>query len=268
MAKAKRGLHKEITSIFDGVPLPNSPVSPSPSTPAGGRDRSQKQPQPDKGRFEMPVISGPPAADKPKVSEVAGPTTPAPRPAPKVVPIEKPQGDFVVKSSARNLFGNIVNQITARVLASKPGADPGRQKVMVLLIPVLFVVFIVVFIRVLPGLKGGTVAQVQPAPKDTVSTSKTQITWETPEPYPTTLRDPMQFGSVSTSTGPDDQSGTEVQLVVTGIVYSADSPTAVIGTKIVREGDEIMGAKVLKINPDSVDFEKDGKTFTRKVEKR
>jgi hypothetical protein len=268
MAKAKRGLHKEITSIFDGVPLPNNPVPQSPSSPAGGRDVSQRPAQPDKGRLEMPVVTGPPApVDKPKVSEIAKPKTPA-GPTPKAVPIEKPQGSFVVKSSARSFFENIVNQITARVLAPKPGVDSGRQKVMVLLVPVLFLVFIVVFVKVLPGLKGGAVAPMPPAPTGVASASSAQISWETPEPYPRTLRDPMQFGSTSTSGGPDDQGGTEVQLIVTGIVYSEDSPTAVIGTKIVREGDDIMGAKVVKINPDSVDFEKDGKRFTQRVQKK
>jgi hypothetical protein len=262
MAKAKRGLHKEITSIFDGVPLPNKHgVSQSPSSPPGGCGPSESQPQPGKGRFEMPVVSGP-LPQKPKVSEIPKPKTPA-ESAPKAMPIEKPQGNFVVKSSARSFFENIVARITARVVTSKPGTDPGRQKVMVVLVPMLFVVFIVVFIRVLPGLKGGAVAQVGVA-----GGSNSQVTWEIPEPYPQTLRDPMQFGSVGQSAGPDGQGGDDAQLVVAGIVYSQDSPTAVIGTTIVRKGDKIMGATVVKINPDSVEFEINGKSLTRKVQKR
>jgi hypothetical protein len=47
--------------------------------------------------------------------------------------------------------------------------------------------------------------------------------------------------------------------LVTGIVYSADKPSAIVDRKIVHEGDVIYGATVVKIYRDSVKFSKKGK---------
>jgi type II secretory pathway component PulC len=55
------------------------------------------------------------------------------------------------------------------------------------------------------------------------------------------------------------------ELVVTGIVTTEQTPRALIGTEIVEQGQTIMGATVIKINPDSVEFEMDGKKWTQKV---
>lgn len=77
---------------------------------------------------------------------------------------------------------------------------------------------------------------------------------------PMDVRNPMQFGSATTSQ--DESSG----LVVRGILYSDDKPSAVVGSHIVYEGDEVFGATVVKINEDSVEFEMDGKRWTLKVQ--
>ena len=98
-------------------------------------------------------------------------------------------------------------------------------------------------------------------PAIAVAASKDEIDWQIPEPYPTTLRDPMQFGRVTAA-----QAATG-GLIVKGIVYSQDSPSAVIGTQIVREGDKVLGATIVKINKDSVEFEMNGKTWTQKVQR-
>jgi hypothetical protein len=55
------------------------------------------------------------------------------------------------------------------------------------------------------------------------------------------------------------------RLQVTGIIYNAERPSAIIGGKVVYEGDVIKGCKVVKINKETVDLEKKGKRFTRKV---
>lgn len=78
--------------------------------------------------------------------------------------------------------------------------------------------------------------------------------------YPTTLRDPMRFGSVTTHT---DTSG----LIVKGIVYSKDNPSAVIGDQIVHEGDKVLDVTIIKINEDSVEFETNGEKWTQKVQR-
>lgn len=53
---------------------------------------------------------------------------------------------------------------------------------------------------------------------------------------------------------------------VTGILYSEDKPTIVIGEQMLQEGDIIHGVKVIKIYEDKVEFEKDGKRWIQKVQ--
>jgi len=52
-----------------------------------------------------------------------------------------------------------------------------------------------------------------------------------------------------------------------GILYSNEKPSAVINKKIVREGDQINGARVVKINQESVILESNGSRFKIKVDK-
>jgi len=55
-------------------------------------------------------------------------------------------------------------------------------------------------------------------------------------------------------------------LAVTGILYSEDNPSAIIGGAIVREGDMIDDVKVVKIRKNSVEFEKNGKKWTQEMQ--
>ena len=48
---------------------------------------------------------------------------------------------------------------------------------------------------------------------------------------------------------------------VTGIVYSADNPSAIVDGQIVHEGSVIEGVKVVKIHKDKVDFSRNGKSW-------
>jgi len=52
---------------------------------------------------------------------------------------------------------------------------------------------------------------------------------------------------------------------VTGILYSEDRPSAVVGNQILYEGDSIRGMKVVKIHKDRVEFERDGKRWEQAV---
>jgi hypothetical protein len=54
--------------------------------------------------------------------------------------------------------------------------------------------------------------------------------------------------------------------LVTGIVYSADKPSAIVDRKIVHEGDVIYGATVVKIYRDSIKFGEKGKNWEQKVQ--
>lgn len=53
--------------------------------------------------------------------------------------------------------------------------------------------------------------------------------------------------------------------MVTGIIYNAENPCAIVRGKVVHEGDTINGYKVVKIHRDKVEFEKKGKTITKQV---
>jgi hypothetical protein len=56
--------------------------------------------------------------------------------------------------------------------------------------------------------------------------------------------------------------------LVTGILYSADKPAAVVGGKIVHQGTMIDGVTVVKIYRDKVEFAKNRKKWMQKVQEK
>jgi hypothetical protein len=56
--------------------------------------------------------------------------------------------------------------------------------------------------------------------------------------------------------------------LVTGILYSADKPAAVVDHKIVHQGSLIDGVAVVKIYPDKVEFAKNRKKWMQKVQEK
>ncbi len=57
------------------------------------------------------------------------------------------------------------------------------------------------------------------------------------------------------------------KVVVSAIVYSEENASAIVSNRVVHEGDMINGYKVAKIHIDKVEFEKNGKSFTKQVSK-
>ncbi len=55
-------------------------------------------------------------------------------------------------------------------------------------------------------------------------------------------------------------------LVITGILYSENEPSAIIGRQAVHEGSRIFGATIVKINRESVEFEKNGQRWWQRVQ--
>lgn len=53
--------------------------------------------------------------------------------------------------------------------------------------------------------------------------------------------------------------------MVTGIIYNAENPCAIIYGKVAHQGDTVNGYKVVKIHRTKVELEKDGKSFTKGV---
>jgi hypothetical protein len=179
------------------------------------------------------------------------------KPSPEQVSIREP-----FKSGLAEQLGPFWNNFKAKVFTPAEGVSQSKHMVMVTLVPILFVAVIFIFGRLLIKPSGGG-GSPQAAGATTVAASvKNEIDWKIPEPYPTNLRNPMTrvpIGSAANAAMAGD-------LQVRGIVYSSDSPTAVVGTQIVSEGDTVFGAKVLNINRDSIEFEKDGERWTQKVQ--
>jgi len=56
--------------------------------------------------------------------------------------------------------------------------------------------------------------------------------------------------------------------MVTGIVFSPDRPSAVVGSQVLYEGDTTQGVTVVRIYRDKVQFEKDGAKWTQAVNEK
>jgi hypothetical protein len=278
MAKRKAGLHKKISSIFDGVPVPEEDTE-QPTGASLGRYADHvalekpatdlaSQPVPESARPVSDTLSelaepdleetlGVPAPEKP-----TGFPTRAGQIEPKADLERKAEiGTTVTEWASSHTF----QQIKDKLFALREGVGSGRQKAMVILVPALLIVLLIVLGRSLTGSSNRAAPPLGIEPTNAQpSVASTNIEWEMPELYPTTLRDPMM--QVVSMTVPPQQQKTNRKLEVRGIVYSQDNPTAVLGAGIVHEGDVVSGAIVIKINKNSVEFEKDGKRWTEKVQ--
>jgi len=162
-------------------------------------------------------------------------------------------------------------QIKNKLFAPKAGVSTARQKVMVILIPILVIVLVgVVAMVLLPSRK--VTRPPKAKPPTIVAVADTKIDWEVPPSYEAPLRDPMQPAPATIIPGETEPKTEAVEtvkpekLVVKGILYSDDNPSAVIGTRIVHQGDKVSGATVVKINRDGVEFEKEGEKWKQGVE--
>jgi len=257
MPKSKVGLQKEISSIFTGVQIPkaNPAEHALAGTPSGPSQFVPSKPIPPSTRnlfvareHEEHTVPQQEAADT-ELAKSAFARQTGPEPA--------------QRAQRQIPWLQIWQKIQGKFLSSKPGINSGKQKAMVLLTPVLFVVFIVVLTQVLKKPSGAAPKPTKAfAPSGATAAFTGKITWQIPTPYPANLRDPMEFGPVRTEQKEDANA-----LVVKGIVYSDDRPAAVVGNDIVFEGDTVGGAKVVKINQDSVEFQTNEKKWTQKVER-
>jgi len=273
--KKKTGLHKEISSIFDGVPVPDNQGVSRPHGGPGG-------PEPSPGGYNTPR---PPdrGLQNPQIPSGPGSHQPFRQPPARSAAAGRPKTGAAIRAVDQGLL----RQMTKRLFKAKPGVSARRQIVMVFSVPTLLVVFILTMSKLLGTPSPKTTWSAEPKPTTAaVAQSETEIDWQIPEPYPTTLRDPMQLTAemtaqieaeanaktVAAATGQTDPGATEPQegrtgeLTVKGILYSKDNPAAVIGARIAHVGDTIAGATIVKITKSSVEFEKDGKIWSQAVE--
>jgi len=156
-----------------------------------------------------------------------------------------------------------VSKIRTKFSGIFNSAGTPRQKAMAILAPILFIVLIWVVGRAFntaptKTVKAGTF-DLKPIPAAPVKDK-----WLAPEKYPADLRDPMQYSLEPSATG--RRHGYD-KIIVRGIVYSDDRPTAIIGSEIVGVGGEIYGTTVTKINVDSVEFKMNDNIWTQTVQK-
>jgi len=257
MSKNKAGLHKQVSSIFTGVPIPKEDETQQPTSTA-----TKGQP-----------TYGPP-------SHLSGATLlpdQLMKSSPKAIPTEKSkeeekkpdqvQAPVEIKSSGPSALQQAVQRIKDKLFTPKPGVSPARQKATVVLVPVMFIGMILAFYKVLGGGSGETPPPNIITPSNnTTAAASSGIDWKIPELYPTTLRDPMLFKKAAVIPTPDNpDKTTKEEIVIKGILYSEENPSVIIGVDILHEGDEVSGATIIKINQNSVEFEMNGKKWTQKV---
>jgi hypothetical protein len=179
-------------------------------------------------------------------------------------------------SSVRPTKSGIIEQRTEKIprkvpviskgkrLTSKTGVSSRRQTTMVILVIALSILLF--FLLVKPFSKSSrnlarSGANIPTVPPLSIGANDKSvvINWSAPPVYPTEIRDPMllstqQFNSKTWKPN------------LSGIVYNENLKYAIIGTEIVEEGYEINGVKVVKINKDSVEFERDGQKWKQEVQ--
>lgn len=159
-----------------------------------------------------------------------------------------------------------LQQIKKKLLQSKAGVEADRNKKMLVLMPVLFVIFIFMIARAIkqPSSCSAVVSNLS-VPKaacpGSVESCSAKINWQIPDLYPTQLRDPMQGDQ---SAAGFDEGGV---IIVKGIMYSKNRPSAVIDDRIMHQGDKISGAVIVKINKKNVEFEMGEKKWTQEVQR-
>jgi hypothetical protein len=312
MMKQRAGLGKRVSSIFDGVPLPQAgkeleqapkraepPIVP----PQRAADTATMPRQIPTAPSQVPKSAPPvvpqtpkpaPAAvpQTPKAGPAAAPQTPKPAPAampqaPRLAPAAAPQAERTTfhqtvqpkssdsqtlpkKASTTSLpageaSGDSWQRLIHKLFSSVNGQADARNKKTLVLAGVLLAVLALVVMWT--GIFSDSTQNVttSAAAANAVAGSQLQIDWTPPEPFPVTMRDPMQIGS---KTGPDS-SASGGSLLVKSIVFdknNAKASTAVISGQIVHEGQSINGTMIAKINQDSVEFTANGKSWKQQVE--
>jgi len=276
--RQKPGLHKKISSIFDGVPVPQTDQGQVPEKGPGqlnpehgggpGRDHKHtgsgyQKPAPTSSNMPSPSPIKRPATQTKPVPKPDQRSKLAPKPAPgkpKVHPISKTKKTLQTRQSP------LLSKVKDFLDSLQDGTEQAKQRKMAVLVGVLAIVMACILFSVLNKPEKGPANPVSDtaALLDLNQTQTWKNSWTAPEVYPDTLRDPMQYNPVTTADPTINQIG---QLVVKGIVFSEDEPSAIISDRIVAEGEKILGVTVVKIEKESVVFEKDGKTWTQPVQR-
>lgn len=175
----------------------------------------------------------------------------------------------------------VLNQLKDKLLPSSEDGN-SKDKVMLMLVPVLAIVMIFLFRNVLWKSPGKAKADTQKdKPAAALVDKSNEIEWKIPDPLPAMSRNPLKLPEqddpesadqvAALNSGPDatiSQAQTQVAagaLDIRAIVYSQDKASAIVAGQIVYAGSNINGVNVVRINRDSVELEKDGRTWVQRV---
>jgi hypothetical protein len=257
------------------TPVPESPVIESSAPKAPTEQERAKETPVEKmiaprSQIEQVPVRQPPVVE-PQVEQPSAPFSQSIE-IPEVEESAERLGDL---PSVKPLKSDVTKQSTVKstrkipvisrgklITSDKSGVSSRRQTTMVILVIALSILLFFLLVKPFSRSSRNSARSTPnmstlPQPSFGANAEMVVVDWSAPSEYPKDTRDPMlpisdqQFYSAT---------GTPV---ITGISSSEGEKLAIIkGTgKLVREGDEIFGWKVLKINPNSVVFEKDGKTL-------
>ncbi len=258
----KSGLQKQIASIFNDVPLPEQdPKSLNLAVPQQDLgpqpEHAAASASPDPVRLEQ-------SPSKATVAAVQVPSVHTPGVSPlRPVPLPRLQ-----TSVAKQKPAELITKQVKKVLYGSAGQTmDSRQKKMTLLVGVLAVVFAGVLVLTLGGVGEKKSKNKETAP-ETASVEPAQAQsleqWQAPAPLPTQMRDPMH--PQESRPAPQETYHLPGQLVVRGIVFSQNNPSAIVNDQIVRQGEVIDGVTVVAIRKDGVEFEQADKRWTQPVQ--
>ena len=264
----KSGLHKQISSIFDGVPMPqNSGTLENTDSPL-----AQMTPETETAAERPPQPDAAPAPQPPRSSLVkrmsADPSECASAPAIQVGrPMPLPKSSLAPAKTGPGMS----TQIKKMVFGSSRGALDARQKKMAALVGILSAVFGVVMFFSLGGV-GQTKAMAANNTDaeqniQSQSTKKATQGWTTPQPLPENLRDATSLGSKPAAADSAAGSSASGEVVVKGILFSQNKPSAIINNTILTDGKSINGITIVKITKDAVEFKAGDKQWTQQVQR-
>lgn len=256
----KAGLHKNVSSVFKGVPVPQNSGTRQPSdTPAPDR-KAEIAPKPASTDHQISQDSMMKKLHQPEES------------LDKPAPAKQPQSNPFAKATSREATSRSRwPKIKDKLFAPKPGGSTTRQKAMVILVPALAIVMIFMFKRVLSTTPHKTEGATKNAPPIVATAdSGNEIDWQIPELLPAVMRDPTKLPGESDAQDNEGQSETIEEtapaiISIKGIVYSEDNPSAFVNGQIVYVGSKVNDATIIRIDRHSVEFERDGKRWEQKI---
>jgi hypothetical protein len=163
-------------------------------------------------------------------------------------------------------------QLKKTLFGSKRGPLDARQKKMAVLVGILTVVFGVVMFISFGGVGGSKAVAAENTGNDatavTASTAIDPANWKSPQQLPADLRNATMPVTPKVSLQHTNATAASTDgLVVKGIVFSKNKPSAIINNEIYTVGQHVNGALITNITKESVEFEINGNRWSQQVQR-